>query len=171
MEKRLLPLEFLLRLLFFGGPVLFWGLVQTTQAGAFETPTNLRIIVHPDFQPAELTVEEIRAIFLFRRTHAPDGSSIQPIVRAGGAAHDQFCENFLEKTAIALDSFYRSRLFSGTGFAPRAFSSEVALQQYVARSKGSIGYIVDSNPIPGVKVLTVKLLPPKPAVGPRKESR
>jgi hypothetical protein len=146
-------------------------LVPLSRADAFEGAPALRIIVHPDFQPAELTKEEIRAIFLFRRMQASDGTLLQPAVRNGGAAHDQFCESFLEKTAIALDSFYRSRLFSGNGFAPRAFSSEAALQQYVARSKGAIGYVLDSPPIPGVKVLTVRLLNAKPAGSPRKDTR
>lgn len=144
-------LKFAIRLL------LLIHLMQSSQADAFEPPQSIRIIAHPEFQPSELTIEEIRAIFLFRRTQSANGKQFQPIVRNGGAAHEQFCESFLEKTTLALDSFYRSRLFSGTGFAPRAFSSEAALQQHVARTKGAISYILESSPIAGVKVLIVRV--------------
>lgn len=150
MRNRPLLLKFVLRLL------LLLSLIRMPQVDASEPTPVLRIIAHPEFQPAALTVDEIRAIFLFRRTQAANGVQFQPIVRNSGAAHEQFCESFLEKTSLALDSFYRSRLFSGTGFAPRAFSPEAALQQHVARTKGAISYILESSPIAGVKVVLVK---------------
>lgn len=130
--------------------------VLPVEMGQLQAAAPVRIVAHGAFPLNELTIEELKAIYLFKRTQLPNGGRIEPVMPREVAVQEQFAEQYMGKTALALESFYRSRVFSGAGLAPRAFGSEAALLEYVAKTPGAIGFVVGSSVPSGVKVLMVR---------------
>jgi ABC-type phosphate transport system substrate-binding protein len=84
------------------------------------------------------------------------GSPVVPVLAKGGAAHDTFLRDYLGKTDSALNNYYRTLVFTGKGMMPKTLDSDSAVLEYVAKTKGAIGYVSAGFSTPGVKTLTVK---------------
>jgi len=73
-----------------------------------------------------------------------------------GAAHEAFVKQYLGKTDAALETYYRSLVFTGKGSMPKALASDAEVVSYVAKTKGAIGYVSAGAGTEGVKALEVK---------------
>ena len=74
----------------------------------------------------------------------------------GGATHDAFLKTYLGKTDAALETYYRSLVFTGKGAMPKTFASEDEVVGYVSKTKGAIGYVTADTKTDGVKLIEVK---------------
>ncbi|HVY93230.1 MAG TPA: hypothetical protein VHA14_10790, partial [Bryobacteraceae bacterium] len=81
---------------------------------------------------------------------------VEPVVEKAGAAHEAFLKEYVGKTGAALDTYYRSLVFTGKGAMPHTLDSDAEVIAYVAKTKGAIGYVSTGAPISGVKQLEVK---------------
>jgi hypothetical protein len=63
---------------------------------------------------------------------------------------------YLSKTDSALQTYYRSLVFTGKASMPKTLSSEADVAAFVAKTKGVIGYVSTGTPTPGTKTLDVK---------------
>ena len=69
------------------------------------------------------------------RTSLPDGSHVEPVLEKGGAAHDAFLKQYLDKNDSALQTYYRSLVFTGKGSMPKAVGTDGDVVAYVRRPK------------------------------------
>jgi ABC-type phosphate transport system substrate-binding protein len=60
------------------------------------------------------------------------------------------------KSDAALETYYRSLVFTGKGSMPKSFASEADVVAYVAKTKGAIGYVSAAANTADAKVLEVK---------------
>ena len=74
----------------------------------------------------------------------------------GGAAHEAFLREYLGKTDSALQTYYRSLVFTGKASMPKTVASDAEVVAFVVKTKGAIGYVSAGAVAPGTKTLEVK---------------
>ena len=84
------------------------------------------------------------------------GGHVVPVLAKSGAAHEAFLRDCLGKSDAALSTYYRSLVFTGKGAMPKAFASDAELVEYVAKTKGAVGYVSAGTAASGVKTLELK---------------
>ena len=95
-------------------------------------------------------------MFLLTKNTLDDGSHVEPVVAKGGPTHDAFLREYLSKTDSALQTYYRSLVFTGKASMPKTLGSEAEVAAFVAKTKGAIGYVGAGTAAPGTKTLEVK---------------
>jgi ABC-type phosphate transport system substrate-binding protein len=117
---------------------------------------EVKIIANPSVGAAAVSAEEIKGVFLGTKTALDDGSRVEPVLEKGGAAHEAFLKGYLGKTDAALQTYYRSLVFTGKGSMPKVLAADADVVAYVAKTKGAIGYVSSGAATAGVKTLDVK---------------
>ena len=136
---------------------LLLALVAIGVYGAANVPTNeIKIIANPNVKPSEISRDELDRIFLMTKTSLPGATHVEPVLEKAGTAHDLFLKEYIGRTNAALMTYYRSLVFTGKALIPRSFDSDQEVADYVAKTKGAIGYVDITANTAGVKTLKVK---------------
>src|SRR5262245_23242644 len=112
------------------------GLAAASPAGAAE----FKVVANPSVKASEITLDDLKGVFLATRTSLPDGSQVEPVLVKSGPAHEALLKD-LGKTEAALSTYYRSLVFTGKASMPKSLESDAAVVAYVAKTKGAIGYV------------------------------
>lgn len=131
--------------------LVLWSCLTAAALGA-----NLQVIANPSVRASVVSSEELKGVFLATRTALSDGSHVNPVLLKSGVVHEIFVRQYVGKSNSALETYYRSLLFTGKGLIPKSLGSEKQVVQYVAKTKGAVGYVSTDTPISGVKVLDVR---------------
>lgn len=115
---------------------------------------GLLIIANPSVDlTAPLTVRQIAAIYLLRRTVWPDGSHIVPVNReASSLIRAEFTARVLRQDNDSLAVYWNRMHFMGLE-PPVVQESDAAMLAFVRKVPGAIGYIDAETPPEGVKVV------------------
>ena len=116
---------------------------------------EIRIIANESVGATSITVDEFKGVFLSTKTSLSDGSHVVPVLEKGGPAHEAFLKE-LGKTDSALETYYRSLVFTGKASMPKTVGADAEVVAYVAKTKGAIGYVSSDAPAEGVKTLEMK---------------
>jgi hypothetical protein len=114
------------------------------------------VIANNSVKSSDVSKSEIKDVFNGDASAFKDGSKATPILLKGGAANDQFLNEYVGKSDSAFKASWRGLVFSGQGAMPKTVDSEAAMVDYVAHNSGAVGYISKSTAHEGVKVLEVK---------------
>jgi ABC-type phosphate transport system substrate-binding protein len=125
-------------------------------AACSASAADVKVIANPSVGASSVSVDELKGVFLITKTSLSDGSRVEPVVTKGGPAHEAFLKEYLGKTDAALQTYYRSMVFTGKGSMPKTLPSAAEVAAYVAKTKGAIGYVSAATAAPGVKTLEVK---------------
>jgi hypothetical protein len=117
---------------------------------------ELKVIANSSVGASSVSADELRSVFLVTKTSLSDGSHVEPVLEKAGPVHEAFVKTFLGKTDAALQTYYRSLVFTGKASMPKALGADAEVVAYVAKTKGAIGYVSASASTGGVKVLEVK---------------
>ena len=124
---------------------------------AYSTPvTNVVIIANPAVKTSEISADDLRAVYLGMKTSLGDGSHLKPVLEKAGPVHDAFLKEYLRKTDFALQTYYRSLVFSGAGSMPTTLPSDADVVAYVKKNREAIGYVAAGSVADGVKSLRVR---------------
>ncbi len=126
-------------------------LLVTPQSGASE----LKLIANAGIKTEAISSGEIKNIFLLKRNSLDDGTHVEPVLRKGGQSHEKFVKEFLDMSEEGLTTYYRTLVFTGRGSMPREFSSDADVVGFVAKTKGSIGYVSEETNTDAVRVLVI----------------
>jgi hypothetical protein len=127
-------------------------IVAVVHAGA----ADLKVIANGSVGATSVTPDELKAVFLATKTSLSDGSHVEPVLEKGGPVHGAFLKEYLGKTDAALQTYYRSLVFTGKASMPKMLAADADVVAYVARTKGAVGYVSSSAGTGGVKTLEVK---------------
>jgi ABC-type phosphate transport system substrate-binding protein len=116
---------------------------------------DVQVIANPDVTVAELTVTDLKDIFLGSKT-AVGGTSVEPVLRTSGATHDAFLQAYIGKSDAALRNHFKTLVFTGKGTQPKAFASDAEVLKYVMNTKGAIGYVSASADTGSAKKIQIK---------------
>jgi hypothetical protein len=117
---------------------------------------DLKVIANPSVTTDSVSAEDLKNVFLATKTSLSDGSHVEPVLEKGGPAHEAFLKAYIGKTDAALETYYRSLVFTGKGSMPKAMANDAEVVAYVAKTKGAIGYVGTATTAAGVKTLEVK---------------
>jgi len=117
---------------------------------------SVKVIANSSISASAVSSDELKSVFLEERNSLADGSHVEPVLAKSGAAHEAFVKQYLDKSDAALQTYYRSLVFTGKGSMPKAVGSDAEMVSYVAKTKGAIGYVSPEASAEGVKTLDVK---------------
>jgi len=114
------------------------------------------IIAHPNVIVDTLSDNDIKNIFLGKKTYWPNGERIIVVIQKQSIVHENFLNNYINMTSIAFRNYWRKRVFSGIGLPPESFDSDHEIIQYISKVPGSISYINNNLTNNTIKILSIK---------------
>jgi len=135
---------------------LFLGAAIATFASMNLAAGDIKVITNSSVGASSVSADELKGVFLATKTSLSDGSHVEPVLEKGGAVHEEFVKEYLGKTDAALQTYYRSLVFTGKASMPKTLASDAEVVSYVAKTKGAIGYVGAGAGTAGVKTLEVK---------------
>ena len=121
---------------------------------AADAPPDVKVIANPSVDASEISIEDLKAVFLALKTTI-GGSQVEPVLARSGHAHEVFLRTYLGKSDTALTAYYRGLVFTGKASMPKVCDSDAEIVAYVARTKGAVGYVGANVAAPGTKTLAI----------------
>jgi hypothetical protein len=118
--------------------------------------SDIKVIANSGLKVSEVSSEDLKSVFLTTKTSLRIAGHIEPVLLKSGAAHLTFVRIYIGKTVPVLENYYRSLVFTGKGAMPKRLASDSEVVEYVARTKGAIGYVSVAANTADVKVLKVR---------------
>ncbi len=115
-----------------------------------------QLIVHSEVHQEALSPTDVCNIFLGRKTTWKDRSPIILAILKEGPVHQAFLRTYVKKSPAQFNTYWRRKIFTGQGSMPKAFDTESKLMNYVAQTKGAVGYVNGKMVLQDVKVLKIK---------------
>ena len=125
-------------------------------ASASASAGAVKVIANSSVKADSISADELKNVFLEETSSLRDGSHVEPVLAKGGAAHEAFVKDYLGKSDAALQTYYRSLVFTGKGSMPKTVGGDAEVAAYVAKTKGAIGYVSSETSTEGAKTLQVK---------------
>jgi ABC-type phosphate transport system substrate-binding protein len=117
---------------------------------------QVTIIANGSVAASEISRADLHDIFTGAAASIKGSGDFTPVLLKGGSTHEDFLNKYVGKSDAAFRAGWRSLLFSGQNTMPKTFNSDAEVVDYVAHTRGTIGYIASSSPHAGVKTLAVK---------------
>ena len=136
--------------------IFFVTVVLYLCAGSTARAADLKVIANPSVGASSISADELKGVFLATKTSLSDGSYVAPVLAKGGPTHEAFIKEYLGKTDAALQTYYRSLVFTGKASMPKTLGADAEVVAYVAKTKGAIGYVSSAAGTGGVKTLDIK---------------
>ncbi|MDY6824114.1 MAG: hypothetical protein SWH68_10035 [Thermodesulfobacteriota bacterium] len=116
---------------------------------------DVTIIANPDVPTDTISQTDLKNIFLGNRVKWSNGDRIYFTLSGNSDTHQSFLKTYVGRTPSQFQMHWRNMVFTGKGQMPTTLDSEQAVIDYVANTKGAVGYVT-TPPVSGdVKTLTV----------------
>ena len=103
---------------------------------------DIVVIVSPGNKVDQISMEELKRIYLKERKDWGNGLPIAPIdLGESDPVRQRFIQVVLKRTAINMKYYWIEQIFSGNGTPPLAFKDDKEVKAYVASNPEAIGYI------------------------------
>jgi hypothetical protein len=132
--------------------MVFAALALLCASGA---QAQVKVIANKSIAKTQISSRQVMDIFMLEKDSL-EGSQVQPVLQKDGQVHDAFLSQYVHLKAAALQSYYKTMLFSGKAAMPRSFGSDAEVVDYVAKTKGAIGYVSASAATNDVATLEVR---------------
>jgi ABC-type phosphate transport system substrate-binding protein len=114
------------------------------------------VIVNRDNPKHELGTEELKSIYMGRRTEWSDGTAAQPIDQAPSApGRAAFVTAVLGMSAERFAEHWVDQQVRGAGAAPKVAASPAAAVKLVAKLRGAVAFVPLSQVTPAVRVVAL----------------
>lgn len=117
---------------------------------------DIRVIANPSVKASAISPADLKSVYLKTRTSLADGTHVEPVLLKSGSLHLAFVRQYVGKSDTALEIYYRSLVFTGKAMMPKALGSEEQVVDYIAKTKGAVGYVSAGVSLAGVKILDVR---------------
>lgn len=142
--------------IFFLKTVTLWLLFAALNLSVcIASGSGVLIIANKEVKKASLTRAEIKNIFLGHTTFWEDNSKITFVTLEKSDVHKSFVSQYVQKSTDQFRAFWRRQLFIGKGMIPLAFKTEQEMVDFIAKTRGAIGYVSSSAKTNSVKIITV----------------
>jgi hypothetical protein len=123
---------------------------------AAPSASTLKLIANESVTASTISIDEVKEVFLFTAPSFRNGDRIVPVLEEGGPAHELFLKEYVRKSDAALQTYYRSLVFTGKAKLPKILRTDAEVVAYVAKTRGAVGYVRAETDSPGTKTLHVK---------------
>jgi len=116
----------------------------------------LAVVVDRDNPKADVSTEELKSLWLGKRTEWPDGARVVAIdLDASSPLRAAFLSGATGMSPAAYQQYWVDQQVRGAGSAPKTASAPASAMKLVARIRGAVAYVPASQVDASVKVLTV----------------
>lgn len=122
-----------------------------------QEPAKIAIIVNPGFPRAELSVGEIKDIYLGRTQSMPP-VRISPTDQKDSALQAAFLKEFVGVTLSTYKNYWLKKVFGDGAVPPRTMANSNETIKFISETPGAIGYVRSGDMQSGetrVKAVTV----------------
>lgn len=133
-------------------PILFLMIGLHSPQALGEDPA---LVVHKNNPVSNLNLEEVRKIFLGKKSFWDNGESIEVFLQENGETHQKFVSNTLRKSPRQFTMYWKHVLFSGAGIPPRDVANDHEMLEVIGTNKNAIGYISDKFIDDRIKSVTI----------------
>ena len=134
---------------------LFLASLLAILSAGTSAAADFKVIANASVSTTTVTTEDLKAVFLGSKSSLGD-SHVSPVLEKSGTAHEAFLRDCVGKSDAALNNYYRTLVFTGKGTMPKALASDSDVVDYVAKTKGAVGYVAAGTAVTGVKTLQLK---------------
>jgi ABC-type phosphate transport system substrate-binding protein len=113
------------------------------------------VVVHTENALSWMTEQDIKQIFLGKKTTWPNDRTIDIIIQEDSDAHAGFTQEILGKTSQQFMIYWKKMLFTGKGLLPRSVRTDAEVKAFIASNPDAIGYILPDALDDTVKKLEV----------------
>jgi ABC-type phosphate transport system substrate-binding protein len=114
------------------------------------------IVANKDVPASSLAADNVKEIFLGKKTTWDNGDKIVFVVQDRTDACDAFLKAYVKKSASQYDNYWKKQVFTGKGKAPQSFSSDKELVDYVSNTPGAVGYVSSGADTGNTKTISVQ---------------
>jgi ABC-type phosphate transport system substrate-binding protein len=115
---------------------------------------EILIITNPDTELPALKKKDVKDIFTGKRTRWNGSGKIIIVTLEDSEVHREFVQQFVNKTPSQFKNYWRQKVFTGEGMIPKTFKDESSLIDFIASTKGAVGYISTPTDKP-VKIIPI----------------
>ena len=128
--------------------LLGWALAGSAHA------EKLMVVVNPRSGLKELSKSELVNIYMGRQKVLEGESTAFPLdISGANLLKARFYNLLLQKKLAEINSYWARLIFSGQGSPPRQLDDFSQIKTAIMDNVGAIGYLPDSEPIDGLKVV------------------
>ena len=131
-------------------------LVSLLATGTAVLAGEILVIANNSVPADNLSSTTVSDIYLGNISRWNNGDSIRVVMLKKGATHETFTREIVGETPERLKKYWKKAIFTGTGTPPKVVKTEADVVNFVAATRGAIGYIDSSISHGGVKVISVK---------------
>jgi len=138
-----------------------FGLILAAVVGMAFTFSNVAsaadvvVIANKNVTTSSLTADEVKDIFLAKKTQWENGQKINFVTLKDCDTHRAFLKQYLQKSSSQFERYYRTLVFTGKGSLPNTFNTENQLVDFVSGTDGAIGYVSSGIDTGSAKAITV----------------
>ncbi len=133
--------------------VMFVALLVVTDSTA---SAKIKLIVNKSVTIDSISKNDLREIFMGKKTRWSNNEKIRFIVLNSGKNHKTFLKNFIRQSPSQFQLYWKRQLFTGKGRLDNVTDSEEHIVEFVANTQGGIGYVSTDTATEGVKIISVK---------------
>ena len=122
----------------------------------FVLASDFSIIANKNVPEKSLTKEEIKAIYLGKKTKWSDNSPVRFYLIRSPKAQMSFLEAYVGKTPEQFENYWMQNVFTGKGVMPDMFENSSELQEAVEKNSGAIGFVLEVKPGGTTKIIGVE---------------
>jgi len=138
------------------GSILVFILFVALLVPGLSSAGGVVIITNENVPTSTLDRDDIKQIFLGKKTTWDNGVKIVFVVQDGTEASDSFLETYVLKNAYQYDIYWKKQVFTGKGKTPKSFSSDQDLVRFVSQTPGAIGYVSSGTATGKAKTIPVR---------------
>jgi ABC-type phosphate transport system substrate-binding protein len=118
---------------------------------------EVKIIANTSVAETTLSARNVEDIFLGKTVQWPDNAVIRVVTVKDPKIHRAFLDQYLKKSESQWNAYWKRLVFTGTGTLPEQAETQQALLEYVAKTKGAVGYMeMEPLSIETIKIIEVK---------------
>ncbi len=115
------------------------------------------VIVHPSNALTEISVDDVKKIYLGKKKFFPGGAKVIPGDQPKGTQSRKFFYGgIIGKSEAKLKSYWSRLIFTGKGTPPKIIGFDRIVKEWVASQPQAMGYIMRSAADDTVKILDLK---------------
>jgi len=107
------------------------------------------VIANKDVPSDKLGQDTIKKIFLGNIINWDNNEVIMVVLSGDNEIHDAFLKKYIKRTSSQFQNVWRQNLFTGKGAMSTKMKTDDEIVDYIAKTKGSIGYVSSEINLPG----------------------
>ncbi len=124
----------IISVMLFGGACVLWC--------GYARAEEIMLITHKGgANTVTMRKEDIKQIFLGQKTRWDDNSVIHFVVCTEEHSLLTFLKNYVKKTPIQYNNYWKKLVFSGKGIMPKMFDTPPKVLEFVSNTEGAISFI------------------------------